>query len=168
MKSVKLKNSLLVFGMLVACLAICPKTMAQDGEVTSEELTLYAQVTAKIDTLKSNMKAQISEAVKSNELMDGGRMYNELNKAKGDETKIAESGATEEQIAAYAQIQKSIEAFKAEFKEQYTGVVKDEIGAGTYNKVKKALKADAAVKAQYDEIVASMATASEEATEGEG
>ncbi|SMD31846.1 hypothetical protein SAMN04488029_0184 [Reichenbachiella faecimaris] len=166
MKSVKLKNSLLVFGLLIACLAICPKTMAQDTEITSEELTQYAQVTAKIDSLKADMKAKISESVKSNELMDGGRLYNKLNKAKGDEAKMAEIGATEEQLAAYAEIQAGIEAFKAEFKEQYTTVVKDEIGTGTFNKVKKALKADESVKAQYDDIVASLTTVSDE-TEGE-
>ncbi|MEP2024282.1 MAG: hypothetical protein ABJH98_07575 [Reichenbachiella sp.] len=166
MKSVKLKNSLLIFGLLIACLAICPKTIAQDSEVTSEELTQYAQVSAKIDSLKADMKAKISESVKSNELMDGGKMYNLLNKAKGDEAKIAETGATEEQIAAYAQIQVDIDAFKSTFKEQYTAVVKDEIGAGTYNKVKKALKADETVKAQYTEIVASMTSEVEE-TEGD-
>lgn len=166
MKSVKLKNSLLGFGLLVVCLIVCPKTMAQDAEVTSEELTQYAQVSAKIDSLKAGMKAKISEAVKSNELMDGGKLYNKLNKAKGDETKLAEIGASEEQLAAYAQIQEDINAFKADFKTQYTAVVKDEIGAGTYNKVKKALKADAAVKAQYDEIMASLMP-SEEVTEGE-
>lgn len=166
MKSVKLKNSLLVFGMLIACLAICPKTVAQDAEVTSEELTQYAQVAAKIDSLKADMKAKISDAVKSNELMDGGKMYNQLNKANGDETKIAETGATEEQLAAYAKIQEDIQAFKGKFKEQYTAVVKDEIGAGTYNKVKKALKADAEVKSQYDEIVASLSASTEE-VEGE-
>ena len=166
MKSVKLKNSLLIFGLLIACLAICPKTIAQDTEVTNEELTQYAQVSAKIDSLKADMKAKISESVKSNELMDGGKMYNLLNKAKGDEAKIAETGATEEQIAAYAQIQVDIDAFESTFKEQYTAVVKDEIGAGTYNKVKKALKTDETVKAQYTEIVASMTSEVEE-TEGE-
>ncbi|WP_420581617.1 hypothetical protein [Reichenbachiella sp.] len=166
MKSVKLKNSLLGFGLLVACLVVGPNTMAQDAEITSEELTQYAQVSAKIDSLKSGMKTKISEAVKSNELMDGGRLYNKLNKAKGDEAKIAEIGATEEQLAAYAQIQEDIKAFKAEFKTQYTTVVKEEMGTGTFNKVKKALKADAAVKAQYDEIVASL-TANVEEVEGE-
>ena len=166
MKSVKLKNSLLVFGLLIACLTICPKTIAQDTDVTTEELTQYAQVTAKIDSLKADMKAKISEAVKSNEQMDGGKMYNQLNKAKGDEAKIAETGATEEQLAAYAQIQEEIKTYKATFKEQYTAVVKDEIGAGTYNKVKKALKADAEIKSQYDEIVASM-TSSAESDEAE-
>lgn len=166
MKSVKLKNSLLVFGLIIACLAVCPKTVAQDAEVTSEELTQYAQVTAKIDSLKADMKAKISEAVKSNELMDGGKMYNLLNKANGDEAQIAETGATEEQLAAYAKIQEDIEAFKATFKEQYTAVVKDEIGAGTYNKVKKALKADAELKSQYKEILASLTPEAEE-TEGE-
>lgn len=162
MKSVKLKNSLLVFGLVVACLVVCPKTMAQDAGVTTEELTQYAMVSAKIDSLKAGMKSKISEAVKSNELMDGGKLYNKLNKAKGDEAKLAEIGATEEQLAAYATIQEDITAYKAEFKTQYTAVVKDEIGAGTFNKVKKALKADAAVKAQYDEIVASMSSETEE------
>ncbi|MEP1780830.1 hypothetical protein [Reichenbachiella sp.] len=163
MKSVKLKNSLLALGMLIVCLAVCPKSVAQDAEITSDELTQYAQVTAKIDSLKADMKAKISEAVKSNELMEGGKLYNKLNKAKGDEAKLAEIGASEEQLAAYGQIQESITAFKKEFKEQYTAVVKDDIGAGVYNKVKKAIKADAAVKAQYDEIVASFSTEESEA-----
>lgn len=166
MKSGKLKNSLLVLGMFVACLAVCPQLSAQDTDVTEEELTLYAQVSSKIDSLKDNMKSRINDAVKSNELMDGGKLYNQLNRAGGDETKIAEIGASEEQLAAYKEIQESITAYKAEFKEQYTAVVKDEIGAGVYNKVKKAMKADASVKARYDEILASLTEETEE-VEGE-
>lgn len=166
MKSVKLKNGLLVFGMIITCLAVCPQLLAQDAEVTDEELTQYAQVSAKIDSLKENMKSRINDAVKSNELMEGGKLYNQLNKAGNDEEKIAEIGATEEQLAAYNEIQENITAFKAEFKEQYTAVVKDEIGAGVYNKVKKALKSDAGVKSRYDEILASLTEETEE-VEGE-
>ncbi|MEO9966966.1 MAG: hypothetical protein ABJF11_14305 [Reichenbachiella sp.] len=165
MKSVKLKNSLLILGMLVACLAICPNTFAQDTEVTDEELSKYVEVTAKIDSLKADMKAKISEAVKSNELMEGGKVYNQLNKAKGDETKLAEIGATEEQMAAYNEIQDGITAFKAEFKTQYTEVVKNDIGAGSYNKVKKALKSDEALKAKYEELIAAL---SDESSDSEG
>lgn len=166
MKSVKLKNGLLVFGMLVACLALCPNAIAQDAEITDELLTQYAQVTVKIDSLKSNMKSRISEAVKSNELMEGGKLYNKLNKAKGDEALLAEIGASEEQMAAYTEIQGNITTYKAEFKEQYTAVVKDLIGAGPYNKVKKALKADPALKGKYEDIVASL-TPTEESAESE-
>lgn len=166
MKSVKLKNSLLVFGLIVACLAICPKTIAQDAEVTTEELTQYAQVVAKIDSLKSDMKAKISEAVKSNELMDGGKMYNQLNKAKGDEAKIAETGATEEQLAAYNEIKAYIDELKGALKTQSTDAVKSTMEISAYNKVRKALRADAELKSQFDEIAASLAPAEEE-TEGE-
>lgn len=131
-----------------------------------DELKLYATVSAKIDSLKASMKGKISDAVKNNELMEGGKLYNQLNKANGDEAKIAEIDASEEQLAAYAKIQEDIETYKAEFKDQYTNVVKDEIGAGTYNKVKKALKANEEVKAQYAEIVASLDESTEE-SEGE-
>ncbi len=163
----KLKNSLILFGMLIACMAVCPKTIAQHTEITSEELTQYAQVTAKIDSLKSDMKAKISDAVKSNELMEGGKLYNRLNKAKEDEAEIAEIAASEGQLAAYADIQSSITTYKAEFKDQYTAVVKNEIGAGTYNKVKKALKSDPAIKTQYEYIVSSLVSRPNEVEEGE-
>lgn len=160
MKSVQWRKSLLFLGTIIAIAMHHTQAVAQ-SDVTTEELTKYAQVTAKIDSLKSGMKTKISEAVKSNELMEGGKLYNKLNKAKGDEAKIAETGASEEQLAAYAQIQEAITGFKADFKAQYTEVVKNEIGAGVYNKVKKALKADDAIKAQYETIVSSMASQQE-------
>lgn len=157
MKSVQLKKSLLFLGVSIAIAMYHTQAVAQ-SDVTTKELTKYAQVTAKIDSLKTGMKSKISNAVKSNELMEGGKLYNKLNKAKGDEAKIAETGASEEQLAAYAEIQQAITGFKADFKTQYTSIVKDEIGAGVYNKVKKALKTDDTIKTQYEAIVASMSS----------
>lgn len=154
----------MAFGMMVAIFAMNSKVMAQDAEITDEDLTKYAQVTMKIDAMKADMKDKITTAVKSNELLDGGRLYNKLNKAKEDETKIAETGATEEQLAAYAAIKEEIKVFKADFKMAYTTIVKEEIGAGSFNKVKKGLKTDDALKLKYDQILVSLAPTEDEAS----
>ncbi|MEL6562768.1 MAG: hypothetical protein AAFQ94_31655, partial [Bacteroidota bacterium] len=87
--------------VLIVLLAVQFNVIAQDDEITDEDLTAYATLLLKVDSLKAAAKSQFSEMVKSNELMNGGKRYNELKKAIGDEAKLAEIGATEEEIQAY-------------------------------------------------------------------
>lgn len=154
-------NNVLKSTMLVVMMNLSFVSFAQDA-VTDDELLSYAKVMLQIDSMKADMKAQISEAVKSNELMEGGKMFNKLNKAKGDTVKIAASGATVEQLMAYDTLQVAITAYKSDFKAQYTAVVKNDIGGTTFNKVKKALKADAELKTKYNELLVSLQPKEEE------
>lgn len=129
---------------------------AQDDEVTDEELTAYATLLLQIDSMKVAAKTQFSEMVKTHELMDGGRRYNALKKAIGDEAKLAEIEATEEEIAAYEGLVAKNGEASANIKTFLSTNVKEGIGAKKYNIIKKKLKADADLKTKYDEIVAAL------------
>ncbi|MEQ6118456.1 hypothetical protein [Reichenbachiella sp. MALMAid0571] len=151
-----LKNGLLLFGVVVAILIVNSPAVAQDDEITDDELMLYATVMNKIDSMKEDMKVKYNDLIKSEELMDEGRRFNELKSAKGDEAKLAEISATEEEIAVFDKIQEAYDTMVADFKEVYPTLIKDELGAAVYNKVKKGLKADPDLRTKYEEIVDSL------------
>ena len=129
---------------------------AQEEEVTDEELTAYATLLLQIDSMKVAAKTQFSEMVKTHELMDGGRRYNAIKKAKGDEAKLAEIEATEEEIAAYNDLVAKNGEVSANIKTFLSTTVKEGIGAKKYNVIKKKLKADADFKAKYDAVFAEL------------
>lgn len=159
-------NCLLTTLALVMVLSV--SAFAQD-EITDEELSNYVRVMAEIDTMKVEMKAKTNDLVKENELMDKGRTFNAIKKADGDSVALAELEVTPEQITAYEEIAAEIDQMTSDFKENYTSLIKDDLGAGIYNKIKKALKSDDELKARYDEAVANYqsASASEEESESE-
>tara|TARA_R110000868_G_scaffold371546_1_gene635254 strand:- start:157 stop:657 length:501 start_codon:yes stop_codon:yes gene_type:complete len=160
-----LKNGLLLFGVVVAMLIVNSPAVAQEDEITEDELMLYATVMNKIDSMKNDMKVKYNDLIKSEELMDEGRRFNELKSAKGDETKLAEISATEEEIAVYDKIQVAYDEMVSDFKSVYPTLIKDELGASVYNKVKKGLKANPELKTKYEEIVDSLKP--EEGEEGD-
>jgi len=142
--------------VLLLFVAVQFSAFAQDAEVSDEDLTAYATLLLKVDSMKLAAKAQFSEMVKNHELMDAGRRYNALKKAIGDEEKLAEIEATEEEIAAYNDlVAKNAEA-SASIKTVFSASVKEGIGAKMYNVIKKKLKADTDLKTKYDEIFASL------------
>jgi len=151
-----LKNGLLLFVVVVAILIVNSPAVAQEDEITDDELMLYATVMNKIDSMKEDMKVKYNDLIKSEELMDEGRRFNELKSAKGDEAKLAEISATEEEIVVFDKIQEAYDTMVADFKEVYPTLIKDELGAAVYNKVKKGLKADPDLKMKYEEIVDSL------------
>ncbi|MBU2916181.1 DUF4168 domain-containing protein [Reichenbachiella agariperforans] len=139
---------------------------AQEEEITTEELTQYAKVMLSIDSMKVDLQAKTNDMVKNDPLMDMGRTFNAIKQANGDSAKLAAAEISPEQLAAYDSIQSNIEVLKANFKTNYTAAIKDDLGAGNYNKVKKALKADPALKESYDEIVATLQQPATEEQEG--
>lgn len=142
--------------MLLVLLTVQFGAIAQEDEITEADLTAYATLLLKVDSLKDAAKNQFSEMVKSNELMDEGRRYNELKKAIGDEAKLAEIEATEEEIQAYNDLIAFNTAASENIKTIFNNEVKDGIGARKYNEIKKSLKSDAEMKSKYDEIFASL------------
>lgn len=150
------KKGMLSFGMIVALVVVNFTANAQDSEVSDDELMLYATVMNKIDSMKNDMQTKYNDMIKNEEAMDGGRRFKELKTANGDEGKLAEINATEEEIAIFDSIQEGYEKLLSDFKTAYPALIKDELGAGVYNKVKKALKADADLKTKYNEILESL------------
>jgi hypothetical protein len=137
-------------------------SFAQDADaVTDEELTQYATVMNKIDSMKEDLQVRYNEVIKNNELMDEGRRFLELKKAWGDDAKLAEISATDEEKAAYQGILDEYDNMVAEFKEVYPNLIKDDLGAALYNKVRNAMKSDAELKTKYDELLASMQSSDE-------
>lgn len=151
-----IKNGLLAIGVLVAIVIVNSSAVAQDVEITDEELKLYATVMNKIDSMKTDMKVKYNGLIKSEESMKGGRRFSELKKANGDEAKLVEIKATEEEIAIYNKIQVEYAKMTSDFKAGYPILIKEELGAGVYNKVKKALKTNSELKAKYDTVVESL------------
>ena len=153
--------------LVLAAGLISNVTFAQD-EISDEDLANYVRVMAQIDTMKVEMKTKTNDLVKGNELMDKGRVFNAIKKTKGDSTQIAALDVSQEQLAAYTEITTQIDLMTADFKTGYTSLIKDDLGAGVYNKIKKALKSDDEVKARYDAAVeAYKATpAEDESSEG--
>ena len=165
MNKVNWKNGVMALGLIVGLMATSLSTIAQDSEITDEELQKYATIMNQIDVLKLNLKTKTNEMVKGNELMNGGRRYKELKAANGEEEKLAEMEATEEEIAAYNSIEESITAMKVELKTNYTALIKEDLGAGTYNKVKKGLAASPELKTKYETILASLVESAEAESE---
>lgn len=147
-----MKKKVWLIGMVLS-LILVKVEISKSQEITDEELNKYAMATLAIDSLKSDMKAKTNDLVKGNELMDKGRKFNAIKKANGDSVKLTELEITSEELQAYDSIQSDITGMKVKFKEDYTKVVKSDIGASLYNKVKKGLKSDEALKQRYDVIL---------------
>jgi hypothetical protein len=133
------------------------QAFAQEAEeLTEEEIAKYAAMEAKVQTFIEEKQSTMEEMIKENEVIGGGARYNELKAAWGNEEKLSEISATDEEKAAYTEIQNYIDSIGDEVKEYMTGLIMDKevLGAATYNKVRKAMSADPSVKEKIDTLVA--------------
>ncbi len=145
--------------------------MAQD-EITDDEIKLYAEVMYKVDVMKEEGKTKYVEMIKADPLMQGGSRFNAIKKAYGDEEKLAELELTEEEMTAYENLLAENDKIAANIKTSFTTMVKEDLGAAVYNKIKKALKSDETVQTKYNDMYAAVeeaatAESEEESTEGE-
>ncbi|MGB3465404.1 MAG: hypothetical protein WBA74_09040 [Cyclobacteriaceae bacterium] len=153
--------------LLILAITLQTTAFAQEEEITEEDIVAYASLMLKVDSMKTAAKEQFSEMVKNHELMAGGKRYNELKKAIGDEEKLAEINATEEEIAAYNELVAFNTQASVDIKTVFSSSVKEGLGARKYNAIKKKLKTDADFKTKYQEIYDNMAGEMEESTEEE-
>jgi hypothetical protein len=134
-----------------------------ESTFTDEELTSYATVMKWAEDQKAILSSVVTDSIKvwmeGSELTAG--LYNELSKALKSGT-IEAVEASENAKATFQEISMKIDDKKAVFKETYTTKIKEDIGAGLYNKLKKALKSDADLKTRYDAILAALGSSSEE------
>ena len=144
--------AVLMMGLIV--FAGSNNSIAQDVEITDEELKTYAVGMNKIDSIKGAESEQYKNLIKSNEVLKG--RYNKVKKAYGDEAKLAEIEATPEEIAAYEGLQQTYADMKKRLNEMVPEIIKSDIGAAVYNKVRKGLKTDADLKARYEEVKTSL------------
>ena len=123
--------------------------------VSDEDLRKYAVLMDSINDMKKTLLKEMGDMVKNNEGMTNAR-YNDLSKANGDEAKLQELKATEEEIAFINQVNEKKKEGATRISETFQAMAKDFIGVETYNEVKDALAADTEIKARYDEILASV------------
>lgn len=136
-------------------LAITVSTaIAQDKEITDEELTTYAVVMDSIDVMKQKIQDDLNEMIQGEDAMKGGRRYLEIQKAAGDPAKLEELEVTEEEQMVYDNIQAKYDELTAAFKDSYTKLIQDELGGTLYNDITKALRENGEVKERYDAIAA--------------
>jgi len=134
--------------LCVAFFALTANTLFAQEQITDEELQKYAVTMDSIEHMKGSLLDEIGTMVKSNEAITNER-YNELSKIIEDDAKLAEAKATPEEIAFIKEVAAKKAAGTAEISKTFQTMAKEYVGAATYNKVKKALKADADVKNRY-------------------
>lgn len=120
--------------------------------VTDEELTKYATAMDSVNELTTQLMDSISVMVKNNKTVSAAR-YNDLSKIISDETKLTEAKATPEEIAFVKEVAEHKSNGTAQINATFQSLAKEYVGASTFNKVKKALAADPALKAKYDGLM---------------
>jgi Ca2+-binding EF-hand superfamily protein len=128
---------------------------SQDASVSEEELTKYATVMDSISEMTINFQSSISTMVKESEAITGTR-YNELSKIISDEAKLTEAKATPEEIAFIKGMAEKKKEETSKINQAFQTLVKENLGAATYNKVKKALATDTTLKQKYDSLIEEM------------
>ena len=130
---------------------------AQDAAaVTDEELKKYAVAMDSVNEMQAALADQIKTMVTGNTAMTTTR-YNEVFKVIGDESKLFEIQATPEEIAFVKQVVAKREEGTAKIKQTYQALAKEYVGAGAFNKVKKALASDEALKTKYQGLMDELA-----------
>ncbi len=154
------------FLITVLCLITIP-SFSQDAIVSDEELTKYATVMDSVAEMSAAVQAALSDMVKESGVMSGTR-YNELSKIASDEAKLAEAKATPEEIAFLNEVAEKKKTETLKINQAFQSLVKENLGGATYNKVKKALAADAALKAKYDSLIEELAKDNQVGVKAEG
>ena len=136
---------------LIALFLLSMVVVKAQDEYTDEELTKYATVMVWAEDEKVVMTDTYNDWINNNEVLDA-KVFLDIKNTKGDSVKIADLGVSTEELVAFEMIQAKYDSMTASFKEVYIGKIKNDIGAGLYNKLKKSLKADDDVKGRYDAI----------------
>lgn len=129
---------------------------SQEATVSDEELTKYATAMDSINEMSAEVKVMITDLVKNGKVMTATR-YNEISKIITNETKLTEAKATPEEIAFAKEVATKKDEATARINTTFQSLAKDYVGAATFNKVKKALTTDAALKSRYDSLMAELA-----------
>jgi len=146
------------FLISVFSLITISSAFSQDAPATvsDEELTRYATAMDSINEMSARVKVMITDLVKNGKLMTATR-YNEISKIINDEPKLTAAKATPEEIAFVKEVAAKRDAETVRINQAFQSLAKDYVGASTFNKVKKALAADAELKTRYDVLLAEMA-----------
>ncbi|MBX2901839.1 MAG: hypothetical protein KF775_19475 [Cyclobacteriaceae bacterium] len=146
-----MKTILLISAMCVVGFT----TLAQDA-ITDDELNRYAVAMDSINEMSAAVKEMITDLVKNSKVVSAAR-YNELSKISNDEAALAAANATPEEIAFVKDLAEKRESATVKINQAVQSLAKDYVGAATFNKVRKALSTDTALKAKYDALMSELA-----------
>jgi hypothetical protein len=135
-------------------------TMAQDAaeEVTDEEIQKFAAMEEAVANYLQEKQDQLVDMIKNDETIGGAARYNEIKSAWGNEDKLSEINLTEEEREAYQKIQDFMDSLSEDVKKFKVDMIMDAetLGAGTYNKIMKAMNADPSVKEKVDSLISEL------------
>lgn len=128
------------------------QSTVQQQKVTDEELKKYAVTMDSINDMKESLSVEISDILKEDGKMSIAR-YTELSKIAEDSTQLTAANATPEEIALLKTIAEKKDEGIAEINNTFQALARDYVGAASFNKVKKALTTDPALKAKYEAML---------------
>ena len=135
-------------------------TMAQEAEeeVTDEEIQKFAAMEDAVANYLQEKQDQLVDMIKNDETIGGAARYNEIKGAWGNDEKLAEISITEEEKEAYQKIQDFMDSLSEDVKKFKVDMIMDAetLGAGTYNKIMKAMSADPSVKEKVDSLISEL------------
>lgn len=138
--------------LLICLVAGMSLVKAQDeATFTDEELTTYATVMVWAEMEKERMTETYNGWINNDETLEAARFV-KIKSANGDAAKLDEVEATDDELAAFEQIQVNYDSMTTSFIKVYKEKIKEDIGAGLYNRLKKAMKEDADLKARYQAV----------------
>lgn len=137
---------------LILLAAMAVRAQEETATVSDDELKRYAVMMDSIDEMRISLLSEISDMVKNNEKITVTR-YNELSKIIDNQEKLTEANATPEEIAAIKAVQDRKDSGTVHINDAFRTLAKEYVGASTYNKVRKALKANTEVKSKYQTLL---------------
>ena len=143
-----MKNCLLTIGL---CLLFASVSAQGEKEYSDEELTKYASVMKWAKDEKAKMTGIYNGWIKSNDQLEAA-LFVKIKRAGSDSVKLQELEVSEEELTAFNGIINSYDSMVSAFTDVYKGRIKDDIGAGLYNTLRKDLKKDETLKGRYDAI----------------
>lgn len=142
--------------LMLGIMSVQAHAQEESEEVTDEEMMKFATMEANFLGFMASKQVEIVEMIKSNEIIEGGgARYNSIKGAWGDADKLAEIEISEEESAEYQRIQDFISSLGDVAREYKTNLIMDAklLGAATYNKVDKAMKASPDIKSKVDSLI---------------
>ena len=154
-----MKKFSFVVGLLLVMVA---STVANAQEITDENLRRYAIMMETVDAMKQEISDQTNMLIKNQEGMDGKR-YLELAKTKGDAAQLEAIGAKDFEIKFLEVVTQMQDERKEAISEVVTILATKMMpdGGKAYKEVKSAIDTDAEVKARYEAIKSTIASAAE-------
>lgn len=145
----------LFFSILFLFAVTTVSAQETNNTVSDEELTKYATAMDSVSELTTQLMDSISTMVKNSEAVTATR-YNDLSKIITDEAKLAEAKATPEEIAFVKAVAEKKAEGTAAINATFQNLAKEYVGAATFNKVKKAIANDPAVKERYETLLSEL------------